>query len=244
MFGRKLVEAPGECRTNHYVIAEIAKRVGATHRGFDMTPREIIDVTLKDSNRRGLEDLDRENWFDVQPDFETSHFLNGFGHPDGKFHFRPDWKAASYLSPSGVMGPFGDLPEFPDHWTAIEEANEAYPFRLATSPARTYLNSSFTETPTSRAREGRPTVMVHPADLEKLGLADGAKVRLGSARGEVTLHAKAHLGQQQGVLIAESIWPNSAYEDGAGINTLTGADQPAPAGGGAYHDNRVWIRAA
>ncbi len=53
-------------------------------------------------------------------------------------------------------------------------------------------------------------------------------MRVGSARGIVTLHAKAHEGQRRGVLIAESIWPNDAFEDGQGINTLTGCDQPAP----------------
>ena len=41
------------------------------------------------------------------------------------------------------------------------------------------------------------------------------------------------------MLIAESIWPNDAYPDGRGINTLTGADAPAPFGGAAFHDNRV-----
>jgi hypothetical protein len=46
------------------------------------------------------------------------------------------------------------------------------------------------------------------------------------------------------VLIAESIWPNESFEDGQGINTLTGADQPAPSAGGCFHDNRVWIRLA
>jgi len=46
------------------------------------------------------------------------------------------------------------------------------------------------------------------------------------------------------VLIAESIWPNDAFEDGQGINTLTGCDQPAPSGGGAFHDNRVALTAA
>ena len=120
----------------------------------------------------------------------------------------------------------------------------ACPFRLATSPARTFLNSTFNETPSSRKREGRPTVFVHPDDLTALGLSDGQKVRVGSARGTVTLHAKAHDGQRRGVLIAESIWPNDAFEDGQGINTLTGCDQPAPNGGGTFHDNRVWIRAA
>jgi hypothetical protein len=46
------------------------------------------------------------------------------------------------------------------------------------------------------------------------------------------------------VLIAESIWPNAAYADGCGINTLVGADSIAPYGGAAVHDNRVWIRKA
>jgi hypothetical protein len=49
---------------------------------------------------------------------------------------------------------------------------------------------------------------------------------------------------RRGVLIAESIWPNEAYVDGRGINTLTGADSIAPLGGAAFHDNRVWIRRA
>jgi hypothetical protein len=44
------------------------------------------------------------------------------------------------------------------------------------------------------------------------------------------------------VLIAESIWPNAAHEDGKGINTLTGADAAAPFGGAAFHDNTVWLR--
>ncbi|MBL8893323.1 MAG: molybdopterin oxidoreductase family protein, partial [Rhizobiales bacterium] len=163
-------------------------------------------------------------------------------HPDGKYHFRPDWKNVRFKQGLGPYGPIDQMPEFPDYWNAIEEANETYPFRLATSPARTFLNSSFNETPSSRKREGRPTVFVHPDDMQALAIADGAKVKLGSARGEVTLHAKAFEGVRRGVLIAESIWPNEAFEDGQGINTLTGCDQPAPAAGGAFHDNRVWIR--
>jgi hypothetical protein len=49
---------------------------------------------------------------------------------------------------------------------------------------------------------------------------------------------------RRGVLIAESIWPNDAYPDGRGINTVTGSDAIAPYGGAAFHDNRVWIRPA
>ena len=35
MFGRKLVEAPGECRSNHDVLCDLAKRLGAEHEGFN-----------------------------------------------------------------------------------------------------------------------------------------------------------------------------------------------------------------
>jgi anaerobic selenocysteine-containing dehydrogenase len=245
MYGRKLVEPPGECRSNHDVLAEIASRVGAEHLGFRMSPRQIIDQTLGDSKRRGIDDLDAENWFDVQTDFETSHFLNGFGHPDGKYHFKADWKNAHVLlSKMGSLGPVENMSAFPDHYAAHEQADETYPFRLATSPARTFLNSTFNETPGSLKREGEPTVLVHPGDLAALGLADGDTVCLGSRRGEVILRAKTFDGLQRGTLIAEGIWPNDAHADGKGINTLTGSDQPAPAGGGAFHDNAVWIRKA
>jgi anaerobic selenocysteine-containing dehydrogenase len=86
--------------------------------------------------------------------------------------------------------------------------------------------------------------LVHPEDLAAVGIADGGKVKLGSRRGVVTLHAKAFDGLQRGVLIAEGVWHNEAYEDGKGINTLTGSDQPGPAGGGTFHDNAVWMQAA
>jgi anaerobic selenocysteine-containing dehydrogenase len=148
--------------------------------------------------------------------------------------FRSPWHA----------GPVERMPKLPDHWEVIEEADAAHPFRLATSPSRNFLNSTFNETPTSRMKEGRPTVMIHPDDAASLGILDGARVVLGNARGEVRLAARRYAGVRRGVLIAESIWPNDAFEDGRGINTLTGADAIAPYGGAAFHDNKVWIRLA
>jgi anaerobic selenocysteine-containing dehydrogenase len=86
--------------------------------------------------------------------------------------------------------------------------------------------------------------MLHPKDAAALGVADGDKIVLGNRHGEVRLHARLFEGVRRGVVIAESIWPNHAYEDGRGINTLTGADAIAPFGGAAFHDKKVWIRRA
>ena len=243
LLGPKIIEAPGECRSNHDVIVALARRLGAEHPGFDMTPWQLIDHTLTVSGWPDVETLKTSRWIDVQPDFETAHYLNGFANPDGKFRFKPDW---SEPRPQG-FGPDGapaSMPSLPDHWNGIEESTEAMPFRLATSPARNYLNSSFTETPTSIKREERPKAKIHPDDAADLGIADGAKVRLGNERGTVLLHAELFDGLRRGVVIVESIWPNHAFEEGIGINALTGADPGAPVGGACYHDSRIWVKAA
>ena len=243
LLGPKLMAVPGECRSNHDVIAGLAKRVGAEHRGFGMTPRQIIDETLQKSGWGSLKALEEKKWIDCQPDFETSHYVNGFAYPDGKFRFKPDWPNV----PAGRKHDWGiahTVPSLPDHWDVIEKADRKHPFRLATSPARNYLNSSFNEMPTSRAREGNPRAKINPADLAKLGLEDGDKIRMGNERGEITLHAEAFDGVLPGVVIVEAIPPNSQFEGGEGINTLTSADQAAPFGGAAFHDNHCWIKAA
>ncbi len=243
LLGPKIVEAPGECRSNHDVVCALARRLGAAHPGFAMTPRELIDWTLRQSGWGTLERLERERWIDCQPDFARAHYRDGFNWPDRKFRFSPDWPNVPFRSP-GPCGPFAAIPEFPDHWEVIEEADDEHPFRLATSPARNFLNSTFNETPASRMREGRPTLLMHPDDAAGTGLSDGAPALVGNRRGTVRLHVKLFAGVRRGVVIAESIWPNHAYDDGRGINTLTGADAIAPFGGAAFHDNRVWIRPA
>ncbi len=247
--GPKLVDPPPGPRTNHFVIEELARRLGVSDRpGFGMTEREHIDVML---GKKGLGDFasfKQQRWADLQPAFEDAHYLGGFGHAGGKYRFRPDWRgqAAPNRPPKsmGLFGPLDLLPEFPDHVELIETADEHHPFRLATSPARSFLNSSFTETPSSQKREGRPELLLHPDDAASLGLADGDRVEIGNERGEVVLHARLFDGLRPGVVIAEGIWPNSAHERGEGINVLTGADAPAPYGGAAFHDNKVWVRAA
>jgi anaerobic selenocysteine-containing dehydrogenase len=238
--GSKLIDPPGECRSNHEVIRGLASRLGADHRGFHMEPREIIDWTLQNSGWGTIENLEAQLHIDAQPPFRQAHYLDGFGYPDGKFRFKPDWTKVP-SSNDGPMGPWAEIPALPDHWGVIENPTEEHPFRLATSPARQFLNSTFTETPTSQAKERRPEVMIHPVDAERLGIGDEDWVRLHNDRGEVYLRARLFDGVRRGVLIAESIWPNAVHPFGRGINTLTGADAAAPYGGAAFHDNRAAI---
>jgi anaerobic selenocysteine-containing dehydrogenase len=233
---RRVIEPPGECRENHAVICDLARRLGATHRGFAMTAWEIMDWTLA---RSGMWDA-QTNWErggqDMGLPFESAHFLDGFAWPDGKFRFKPDW--ASLGGRGGVM------PPLPDHFPVIDEATSERPFRLVAAPARTFLNSTFTETPGSRERERRPTALMHPEDCAGLGVRDGDRVMLGNERGAVIVHARARAGQQRGVVVVEGIWPNRDFEGGLGINALTSAEPGYPNGGAVFHDTAVWIRRA
>lgn len=241
--GARLVEPPGECRSNHEVLQGLAKRLGVDHPAFAMTPREVIDTTLKASGHGGIEQLEADLWRDLQPDFRASHFLDGFGHPDGKFHFRVDWGNVN-LARKLRLGPWQEMPSLPDHWAVTEQADAQHPFRLATSPARSFLNTTFNETPSSQAREGEPNVMMHPADAAEVGVGEGDLVMLGNVRGETMLTVRLSSGLRRGVLIAESVFPNRAHRGGRGINVLTSAESIAPHGGAAFHDNKVWVKKA
>ncbi len=233
--GPKLIEPPGTCRSNHEVHQGLARRLGAVHPGFAMSAMELVDQMLTSSGWPNAATVLERRWVDVQPKFDDAHFLNGFGHPDKKFHFAPDW---SRIGPDHAR-----MPKLPDHFAIIDDAAPSRPFRMVTAPARSFLNTSFTEVPQSQKREHRPTAMIHPDDAARLGLEDGDRVRLGNERGEVVVHAHVIGGMQPGVIIVESVWPNAAFEGGIGINALT-SDEPAPPMGGAvFHDTSVWLRA-
>jgi len=230
---KKIFEPYAECRSNHWVVCELAKRLGAEHPGFHMSEWQILDDLLRRSGWPDAETVHAAGGWDALPDEATAHFRNGFATPDGKFRFRPDWAA---------MGPMGHLmPKLPDHLPVIDEVTPAKPFRLVAAPARQFLNTSFTETASSLRREGRPTALLHPEVMAELGLVDGDRVRLGNERGVVTVHVAARAGQHRDTIVVESIWPNRYWEGGIGINALIGADPSPPSGGAAIHDTAVWL---
>jgi len=232
--GPRVLDRHADCRTNHEVVCELARRLGSTHPSFGMSAMELIGATLQASGRGTAAAACEQGWIDFAPPFRAAHFLDGFPTPDGRFRFKPDWPS---------IGPYGaGMPARPDHLATHEQATAIHPFRMITPPARNFLNTTFTETPGSRTREGAPRVLIHVEDAAALGIVEGDQVRLGNARGEVSLAARPGLATQRGVLVVEGIWPNKAFADGMGINQLIGSDPVPPNGGCAFHDTAVWLR--
>ncbi len=244
LYGPKLVDAPGECRSNFEVVNELLRRLGAEHVSLGMTDRDMVAETFRRSGFGELAEVEKTGFVEMPQTEAQSHFAEGFGWPDGRYRFAPNWAGVAAAKGYNWVCDPTEMPLFADHWDVTERVDATTPFRLATSPARAFLNSSFAETPGSQKRHPTPTVMVHPADGARLGIAEGDRVVLGNARGAVELTATLFDGMQTGVLIAEGLHPNAAHVGGRGINTLIGSDPVKPFGGAAFHDTSVWMRRA
>ena len=236
--GPKLIEPPGECRSNHEVLQGLAPRLGAKHRGFEMTAMEIIDATLRASGWPDAATVLRERWIDAMPAVRRRRISStGFPQPDKRFHFAPDWasaRATNHAVHAEAAGPHGDH---------RRRRRRTQPFRLVTAPARSFLNTSFTEMPIrGGARAGRPCWCIRTM---RRGWASPTATRCGSA----TRAARSCCTRASPTGCSRACWCRKAsgrarrFEGGIGINALT-SDDPGPPGGGAvFHDTAVWLRA-
>lgn len=201
----KLVEPPGEARSDLEILVGFADRMG--HGGLirARTPRDVWDEwraisrgSKYDFYGMTYERLQREPGI-VWPCPTEDHpgtcrryvpgedpLAEGTGRVD--FYGRPDRRAVVFLS---TQGPFLELPD------------EEYPFTLTTGRR---LEHWHTSTITGRVPQTRdvPTdyLEIHPADARRLGIADGGALRVDSRRGSVELRAQLSESVRPGLVFA------------------------------------------
>jgi anaerobic selenocysteine-containing dehydrogenase len=237
-YGPRLIAPPGETRSNHDVRSALALRLGVDHPSFSMTAGELIDDGFRRAGLGGLEACAETGWIDRARSFEENHFLSGFEQPGKRFRFKPDWAS---------IGPVpGKLPAIADWMDDYERPDDTYPLKLVTPPARNFLNSTFTETATSTAKEGGegPQALLHPDTAGRFGIFDADLVRVGSRRGDVMLRAKVVEGLQPGTVVIEGLWPSGSFATREGVNVLVSERPVPPNGGVGFHDTAVWVRKA
>ncbi len=242
LYGPKIIDGPGEVRSNHFVINQLAKRLGVTGEGFELSAREMVAKTLERSGYGELDEIAKTGFVErALPDEEAS-FANGFAWSDKKFRFAPNWQETRLMRNVEWVCQPEDMPRFADYFAANEATDKEHPFRLATSPARAFLNTTFNETPGSQKKEKTPRAFIHPDDAKMLNIVDGQSIEIGNRRGQVLLNACIFAGLQRGVVIVEGLHKNGEHRDGQGINTLIGSDPIPPFGGAAFHDCAVWVK--
>lgn len=233
--GRKIIEGPEHCRNNSWLINQLAQRLGVTAQAFYQTDIELVQDLVERSGY-SWQQISKDNWIDCALAFDDAHFLNGFGHSDGKFHFKHGWQQQSRYRV--------ELSAYADYVPITDAVQGNRQWRLVAAPARHFLNTSFTESATSRKLEKQPELLIHADDAEQQKLENGDLVVIGNRHGEVTLPIKVTTGILSGTLVCESIWPNKSFINGMGINALISADEGFPNGGAVFHDTSVWLKQA
>ena len=206
--GRRAIVPPGDARPDLWIVMQMARRLGLDWRyGAD---DEDVDGAVRavfEEMRGVMPSIAGLSWERLQAQgavtYPVSHedadgasiiFTERFPTPDGRGRFVPA-----------------------DLIPADERPDADYPFVLITGRQ---LEHWHTGSMTRRAGaldaiEPDPVALLHPADLQRLGIEPGSVATLESRRGSVTLYARADDSTPEGAVFVAFCWAEAA------INRLT-----------------------
>src|SRR5262249_34393787 len=136
------------------------------------------------------------------------------------------------------------LPPLPTYIPLLESPDNPaivgrYPLRCHVPPNRFFLNSSFSQSALLRARQGGPTVVLHPVDAAARRIDPGDLVAVFNDRGRALFTAVLSEDTQPGQLVIEGIWWHKFMPGGRGVNVLTSDGLADMGGGPAFHSTMV-----
>jgi formate dehydrogenase major subunit len=193
--GRTALPMPGNARHDWWIIQEIARRIGLpwsyTH------PRDVFaEMKLAMPSLNGItwERLDRESsvTYPCDSEEEPGHdivFGEGFPTPSGR----------GRLVPAAIVPP-------------AEEPDEDYPMVLTTGRQ---LEHWHTGAMTRRANvldalEPEAVASLAPAELRRLGIAPGARIRVATRRGAIELTARSDSAVAPGMVFIPFCYAEAA----------------------------------
>jgi anaerobic selenocysteine-containing dehydrogenase len=166
-------------------------------------------------------------------------FADGvFGTPSGKLEIYSAQAAARGYDPVP-----GWVPEVEARTGQELPASASEPLPLLCPAAHHFISSSFANVETLRAKEGRPTLRIHPLDAEARNIRSGQEVRVSNERGWCRLVAEVTTDVRPGVLATTTVWWPAFSPDHRNINATT-SDRLADFGGGStFYTNLVQVEA-
>ncbi|MCZ6794517.1 MAG: molybdopterin oxidoreductase family protein [Planctomycetota bacterium] len=231
-YARKVIDPPGECRSNLEVMQALGKALGYDDPWFDRSVEDFVVEIIESSRHPNFDTIDldrllRGETLRLNLPRRRSGFAERFLTPSGRLEF-----ASRELEDRG-------LPAVVDYQgDPFHSEPQKYPLRLITPPAHAFLNASFGSLERARLREGgEPRVLVHPDDARDI--RSGDVVELAGAHGSLHIVARVTEDTRPGTVVAEGSWWPLHGRDGKGINTLTSNRLTDLGGGATFHDNRV-----
>jgi len=200
---RKALDPPGEARDDIAILCDIARRLG--HDWGQPAAQEVWDELRSLSpmhagmSYRRLEELNGLQW----PCYDEEHPGEEFLHA----RLWDDDPAAR-----GNLAPF-----IATEWVPpVDELSDEYPIRLTTGRRLDSYNTGVQSGSFPSPIRNRETLDIDPVDGERLGVADGQRVRVVSRRGSVEAPARYTEGLRPGLAFMTLHFP-----DEVDTNTLT-----------------------
>jgi ferredoxin-nitrate reductase len=210
-FSEKLIVPPGAARPDWQIVAQMARKLGFA--GFDFASRDevwnefIRATTGRECDMTGITAQRLRSEKNLQwPCPDVTHPGTKRRYLDHHFP-TPDGRARFFSRP---------------HRPPRESVDHEFPLALTTG--RLYAHwHSLTRTgksPKLMKRDPEPYVELHPADAERLGIADGALVQVSSRRGTIRLAARLADSLREGVVFVPFHW-GDLWSEGNAANYLT-----------------------
>jgi anaerobic selenocysteine-containing dehydrogenase len=220
-YSEPVVPARGQARSNHWFFIELARRMGLTHESLYWDTRRIVEELVDSNNPRlagiSADRLMQERSIKLQLPKPFLPYSDGSHFADKKIRFSPAPKQLQFEV----------------------QPTEEFPLRLISPPGAFILNTSMGNVPSViKMAGGEPQVVLHPADADKVGVADGDHVEVISDSGSIVRKAIVSTDAKEGVLVALGQWWPKLAPDKKGLNDITN-ERLTDLGGGSTFGNPV-----
>ena len=209
LLNRPAIAPLGEAKPNTQIFRELARRMGFADDCFDDDDQALCRQAYGDAI--DFDQLLRDGYFSLAT--AEAPFADGsFPTPSGRCEFFSERLAAR-----GLDG----LPDYLPNHESPGVAGLPFPLAMISPPARHFLNSSFVNVASLRAKTSEPSLEMHAADAEARHLVDGDMVRVFNERGEH--HCRLHIGTKArpGVVNGLGVWWRKLGVNRTNVNELT-----------------------
>lgn len=237
----------GEARSNWDVMRSLAAALGFSEPWLQEDAESVIRGILSasmpgNSSLQGitLERLQAEGSLPLNiPTERQTPFSDGhFDTPSGKVEIFSARAAELGYDPLP-----GWVPEIEARTGQDAPAAASDPLPLLCPAAHHFVSSSFANIATLRAKEGKPTLRIHPDDAQARTIRSGQWVRISNERGWCRLVAEVTTDVRPGVLATTTVWWPAFSPDQYNVNATT-SDRLADFGGGStFYTNLVKVEA-
>ena len=205
-YGKKLLDPPGECKSDWDTFALLARAMGFSDPYFTLTEEEKC-LEYLDRGCGQLKNLSQEMWerlLDGEPIVQDPPGLDEIRTRSGKIELFDETAATPLIAYVPLKG----------------EGSPEYPLHLVAAPSVYTLNSTFTSEEKLTGARGPMALRISPADAGARAIQDGDPILCCNALAETAFLAKVDPGVLPGTVVAEGVYRMRDSLNGHTVNAL------------------------